>query len=59
MKVKVVQLCLILGNPMAYTVHGILQVRILEGVVFPFSRGFSHPSDQTQVSLIEDKLFTS
>ena len=39
MKVKAVQLCLILCNPMAYTDHGILQARILEGVVFPFSRG--------------------
>ena len=29
-KVKVVQLCLTLGNPMFYTVHGILQARILE-----------------------------
>ena len=28
---------------MAYTVHGILQVRILEGVAFPFSRGSSRP----------------
>ena len=26
-----------------YTVHGILQARILEWVAFPFSRGSSHP----------------
>ena len=26
-----------------YTVHGILQARILEWVAFPFSRGCSHP----------------
>ena len=28
---------------MDYTVHGILQARILEWVVFPFSRGSSQP----------------
>ena len=38
-KVKVVQLCLTLCNPMDYTVHGILQARILEWVAFLFSRG--------------------
>ena len=31
-KVKVVQLCLTLCDPMGYTVHGILQARILEWV---------------------------
>ena len=36
MKVKVTQLCLTLCNPMDYTVHGILQARILDGVAFPF-----------------------
>ena len=43
-------LCLTLCNPMGYTVHGILQARILEWVVFPFSRGSSQPRDQTQGS---------
>ena len=51
-KVKVTQLCLTLCNPMDYTVHGILQARILEWVAFAFSRGFSQLRDQTQVSLI-------
>ena len=37
---------------MDYTVHGILQARILEWVAFPFSRGSSQPRDQTQVSNI-------
>ena len=37
---------------MDYTVHGILQARILEWVAFPFSRGFSQPRDWTQVSYI-------
>ena len=31
--------CLTLCNPMDYTVHGILQDRILQWVAFPFSRG--------------------
>ena len=39
MKMKVAQLCPTLCDPMAYTVHGILQARILEWVAFPFSRG--------------------
>ena len=44
-KVKVVQLCPTLCDPMDYLVHGILQARILEWVAFPFSRGSSQPSD--------------
>ena len=35
-----------------WTVHGILQARILEWVAFPFSRGSSQPRDWTQVSHI-------
>ena len=45
------QSCPTLCDPMSYTVHGILQARILEWVTFPFSRGSSQPRDQTQVSL--------
>ena len=45
MKVKVAQLCPTLCNPMDYTVHGILQARIVEWVAFPFSRGSSQPRD--------------
>ena len=41
------------------TVHGILQARILEWVGFPFSRGSSQPRDQTQVSHIAGRFFTS
>ena len=59
MKVKVTQLCLTLWDPMDYTVHGILQARILEWVAFPFSRGSSQPRDQTQVSCIAGRFFTS
>ena len=40
---KVAQSCPTLGDPMDYTVHGILQVRILEWVAVPFSRGSSQP----------------
>ena len=42
-KVKFTQSCLTLCDPMDYTVHGILQARILEWVAFPFSRGFFQP----------------
>ena len=58
-KVKVTQLCPSLNNPKDYTVHGILQARILEWVAFPFSRGSSQPRDQTQVSCLAGRFFTS
>ena len=32
-------------KPLDYTVHGILQTRILEWVAFPFSRGSSQPQE--------------
>ena len=59
LKVQVTQLCPTLCDPMDYTVHGILQARILEWVAFPFSRGLSQFRDQTQVSHIAERLFTS
>ena len=40
---KVTQSCLTLCDSMDYTVHGILQARILEWVAFPFSRGSLNP----------------
>ena len=58
-KVKVTQSCLTLCKSMDYTVHGILQVRILEWVAFSFSRGSSQPRDRTQVSHIAGGFFTS
>ena len=58
-KVKVPQSCPTLCDAMDYTVHGILQARILEWVAFPFSRGSSQPRDQTQVSHIAGGFFTS
>ena len=39
MKVKVTQSCPALCDPKDYTVHGILQARILEWVAFPFFQG--------------------
>ena len=57
--VKGAQLCLTLCDPMDYTVHGILQARVLEWVAFPFSRGSSQPRDRTQVSCIAGGFFTS
>ena len=59
MKAKVAQSCLTLSDPMNYTVHGILQARILEWVAFLFSRASSQPRDQTWVSLIASGFFTS
>ena len=57
---KIAQSCPTLCDPMDYTVvHGILQARILERVAFPFSRGSSQLKDQTQVSYIAGKFFTS
>ena len=58
-EVKVTQSCPTLYDPMDYTVHGILQARILEWVAFPFSRGSSQPRDRTQVSHIAGGFFTS
>ena len=49
---KVTQPCPTLCDSMDYTLHGILQARILEWVAFPFSRGSSQPRDQAQFSCI-------
>ena len=52
---KVTQSCPTLCDPMNYTIHGILQTRILEWVTVPFSRG----SSQLQVSCIAGGFFAS
>ena len=39
-------------NPTDYTIHGILQARILEWVTVLFSRGSSQPRDWTQPGLL-------
>ena len=59
LKMKVTQSCLTLCDPMDHTVHGILQARVLEWVVFPFSRGSFQPRDGIQVSRIAGGFFTS
>ena len=64
MKVLVAQLCLIPCDPMdfsppAFSVHGILQARILAWVVIPLSWGSSWPRDWTQVPYIAGRFFTS
>ena len=56
---KVAQSCPIVCNPMDHTVHGILQAGILEWVAIPFSRRSSQPRDQTQVSCIAGRFFTT
>ena len=58
-KVKVTQLGATLCDLMDYTVHGILQARILEWVAIPYSRRSSQPRDRTQVSHIAGGFFTS
>ena len=58
-KVKVDQSCPTLCSPMDYTVHGILQARILKWGAFPFSRGSSQPRNRTGVSCIAGGFFTS
>ena len=59
MKVKVTQLCPTLCDPMDYTVHGILQVRILEWVAFPFSRGSSDPAIKPKSAALQAGSFAS
>ena len=61
LKVNVAQSCLTLCDPLncslpSSSVDGILQARILEWVAVPFSRGFSQPRDETQVSCIAGRF---
>ena len=44
-------------SPLGPSVHGILQVRILEWVAMPFSRGSSQPGDQTRGSCTAGGFF--
>ena len=57
MHAKSPQSCLTLGDPMdcsppGSSVHGILQVRILEWVAISSSRGSSRPRDRTRVTWV-------
>ena len=44
-------------SPPGSSVHGVFQIRILEWVTIPFSRGSSQPRDQILVSCIAGRLF--
>ena len=59
-QVLVIQSCPTLCNysPPGFSVHMILQARILEWVAIPSCRGSSQPRDQTSVSRIAGRLFT-
>ena len=46
------------SSPPGSSVHGILQVKILQWVAIPFSRGSSQPRDGTWVSCIAGRFFT-
>ena len=63
-KVIVPQSCLTLcdpvgSNPPGSSVHGILQAKIPEWVAIPFSKGSSWLRDQTRVSCITGRFFTT
>ena len=58
-KVKVTQSSPTYCDPVDYTIHGILQARILEWIAFPFSRGSSQPRDRSQASHISGGFFTN
>ena len=44
-------------SPPGFPIHGILQARILEWVIIPFSWGSSQPRDWTQISYNAGRLF--
>ena len=60
---EVTQLCPTLCDPMncslpGFSLHGIVQARVLEWVAISFSRGSSQPRDWTRVSCIAGRCFT-
>ena len=58
-QVKVAESYPTLCHPVDYTVHGILQARILKWVARSLLQGIFQPRDGTQVSLIAGGFFTS
>ena len=59
---EVAQSCLTLWDPvycnlLGFSIHGILQARILEWIAIAFSRGSSRPRDRTRVSHIGGRRF--
>ena len=62
--VFIAQSCMTVCNPVdcsppGCSVNGVLQARILAWVAMAFSRGSSQPRDQTHVSCIAGRFFTS
>ena len=53
LKVKVTQSCLTLCDPTDYTVHGILQARVLEWVSFPFPGDIPNPGIEPRSSALQ------
>ena len=45
-------------SPPGFSVHGILQARILQWVATPFCTGSSQPRDRTEVSCLSGRFFT-
>ena len=45
-------------SPPGFSIHGLLQARILKWVVIPISRGSSQPRDRTQACCIAGRFFT-
>ena len=61
---KSLQSCLTLcdpidGSPPGSSAPGILQAKILEWVVYPFSMDVPHPKNQNRVSCIAGRFFTN
>ena len=59
---SVAQSCLTLCDPvdcnlLGFSIHGILQARILEWIAISFSRGSSRPRDRTWISCIGGRRF--
>ena len=46
-------------KPPGFSVHGILQARVLEWVAFFYSRASSRPSDQARVSCTTGRFFSN
>ena len=57
--VKVAQSCLTFCDTMDNIVYGILQAKLLEWVVVPFSRASSHPRNWTAVSCTSGRFLTN
>ena len=59
MKVKVTQLCPTLCDPMDYRVHGILQARTLEWVVFLFSRDIPNADIEPRSPALQEDFLSA